>query len=151
LLGDGYIPGMGLVLAIVVIILLGFFVSRPIFNQFIDYVELPFKNVPILKSVYSALKSLSDYFSPDGENAAHQVVVVKMPNTEIEVVGFLTRKNLSDLPDSFTKGDRVAVYFPMSYQIGGFTAFVPRAWIKESAMPVEVAMRSALTAWMSKD
>jgi uncharacterized membrane protein len=98
--------------------------------------------------VYSALKSFADYFSPGGEHGVQQVVVVKIPGQPLELVGFLTRKSLKEMPVGFTKENKVAVFFPMSYQIGGFTMFIPREWTTPINMPVEVAMRSALTAWM---
>jgi len=145
---DFYIPGMGMVLSVAMIALLGFVVSQPIFNRFVGFVELPFKNVPLIRSIYSALKSLSDYFNPSGDSPAQQVVLVKIPNLDIQMVGFLTRKKFNDLPKEFGEGDRVAVYMPMSYQVGGYTTFVPRSWVRPVDLPVEIAMRSALTAWM---
>jgi uncharacterized membrane protein len=145
--GETYIPGMGLAVAIAAIVLLGFTVSQPIFNRLVTFIELPFKNVPLIKSIYSALRSLSDYFSPGGDSP-QQVVMVKIPSVDLEFVGFLTRRRFNDLPKDFQLEDRVAVYFPMSYAVGGYTMFIPRAWIRPVSLPVEVAMRSALTAWM---
>lgn len=145
--GEHYVPGMGFLLGVAVVCLLGFFVSRKLLNPLFMLVEVPFKNVPIVKSIYSAAKNLADYFSGEGERSA-QVVIVKWPGIDVEMIGFLTRPDLNDMPKEFTKDDRVGVYFPMSYQIGGYTAFIPRAWISKTDIPVEVAMRSALTAWM---
>lgn len=145
---DFYVPGMGLALSIAAIAFLGFIVSQPIFNQLIAFIELPFKNVPLIRSIYFALKSLSEYFSPTGDSPAQQVVLVKFPNMDIEMVGFLTRKKFNDLPTEFQFEDKVAVYMPMSYQVGGYTVFVPKSRIRPAHLPVEIAMRSALTAWM---
>jgi uncharacterized membrane protein len=148
ILGDFNIPFLGLILSVSIICLLGYIVSQRAFNRFLSFVEMPFKNVPLVKSVYSALKSFSDYFSPSGETVANQVVVVKIPGQPLELMGFRTRRSLRDMPDGFTKEGKVAVFFPMSYQIGGFTAFIPKDWVSPVDMPVEIAMRSALTAWM---
>jgi uncharacterized membrane protein len=145
---DFYFPGMGLVLGVVVICTLGYLTTLPFMTKIFVAAELPFKNVPIIKSVYSAIKSLSDYFSPDGGKADQQVVVVRVPGLDAEVVGLVTRRHLNDLAPEFTKEDRIAVYIPLSYQVGGLTVFVPRSWVKRTNMRVEVAMRSALTAWM---
>lgn len=145
---DFYFPGLGLFIGIALICFLGFLTSLKFAEKVIEILELPFKNVPILKSVYSAVKSLSDYFSPEGEHADQQVVVIKIPGTEIEVVGLVTRRHLNDLPNEFSKTDRIAVFVPFSYLIGGITIFIPRSQVKKTDMRVEVAMRSALTAWM---
>ena len=111
-------------------------------------IEMPFKNVPIIKSIYSAIQDLTQFFSPSEGKPKNKVVVVKNPNQGFEIIGFLTNENLSSLPDQIDKAGKVAVYVPMSYQIGGFTAFFPTEWVEEIDMSVEVAMRSALTAWM---
>jgi uncharacterized membrane protein len=143
-----YFPGLGLLIGISLIYGLGVLTSLPQATKLLEFLELPFKNVPILKSVYSAVKSLADYFSPEGENADQQVVVVKLPDNEIEFIGLITRQNILDLPSAFSKNDRVAVFVPLSYMIGGITIFVPRRFVKHTDMRVEEAMRSALTAWM---
>jgi uncharacterized membrane protein len=143
-----YFPGLGLIIGICLVCALGFLTTLPFAAKIIDAIELPFKNMPIIKSVYTALKSLSDFFSPDSQHSDQQVVVVKLPGSEIEMMGFVTRRNLNDLPNEFTKIDRVAVFLPMSYMVGGLTIFVPRSHIKKTNIKVEEAMRSALTAWM---
>jgi uncharacterized membrane protein len=43
----------------------------------------------------------------------------------------------------------VAVYLPMSYQIGGYTTMIPRSAIQPVDMSIEEAMRFAVTAGMS--
>jgi uncharacterized membrane protein len=75
--------------------------------------------------------------------------VLRMPGQEIEMVGLVTRNHLAGLPNGFTQGDRVAVYLPMGYMIGGYTVFVPRSWTSPIDMTVEEAMRSTLIAWMA--
>jgi uncharacterized membrane protein len=79
------------------------------------------------------------------------VVALKAPGQELELVGLVTRQQLDDLPAGFTPGDRVAVYLPMGYMIGGYTVFVPRTWVRPIDMPVEEAMRASLFAWMGNN
>jgi uncharacterized membrane protein len=145
---DIYFPGLGLIIGVVFILTLGLVTTMPFMVQVIRFIELPFKNVPILNSVYNAVKSLSDYFSPESKNADQQVVLVKFPGFDAELLGLVTRRNLNDMPAQFTKGERVAVFLPLSYQVGGLTVFIPREYIRRIDMKVEMAMRSTLTAWM---
>ena len=110
----------------------------------------PFTNIPVVKSIYSSLKSFADYFSPHHkEDTAQQVVILRMPDHALEVVGLVTRNHMEGLPQGFLPGDRVAVYLPMGYMIGGYTVFVPREWVTPIDMSVEEAMRSSLIAWMA--
>ncbi len=150
LFGSYYVPGMGLMLGIFGIFLLGFLVSQRGIGKLLSLVELPFTNLPVVKSIYSSLKDFADYFSPSRNQSTQQTVVaLRIPGHELELVGLVTRHHLNDLPDGFLKGDRVAVYLPLGYMIGGYTVFVPRGWIQPVDMSVEEAMRSSLFAWMS--
>lgn len=149
-IGRLYVPGMGLLLGITGIILLGMLMSQRGMGKLLSLVELPFTNLPVVKSIYSSLKSFADYFSPNRNQTAQQTVVaLKLPGQPLELVGLITRQSVGDLPVGFLQGDRVAVYLPMGYMIGGYTVFVPRDWVQPIDISVEEAMRSALFAWMS--
>ena len=73
------------------------------------------------------------------------------PAHDVAMIGLLMRDDIRDIGLGETAGDHVAVYLPMSYQIGGFTVFVPRAWVSRIDMPVETALRETLTGWISTD
>ncbi len=148
-IGEFYVPGMGLLLGMVGILLLGFLVSQRTAGKLLSWVELPFTNLPVVKSIYSPLKDFADYFSPRSNPVAQAVVALKLPGYPLEIVGLVTRQHVDDLPAGFLQGDRVAVYLPMGYMIGGYTVFVPRDWTQPIDMSVEEAMRSSLFAWMS--
>jgi len=77
------------------------------------------------------------------------VVALKVPGQDLELVGLVTRQRVDDLPPGFLQGDRVAVYLPMGYMIGGYTVFVPRDWVQPIDVSVEEAMRASMFAWMS--
>jgi len=148
-IGDFYVPGMGLLLGMTGIFLLGFLVSQRAVGKLLSLIELPFTYLPVVKSIYSSLKDFADYFSPRRGAAAQQMVVaLKIPGQDLELVGLVTRQRVDDLPAGFLQGDRVAVYLPMGYMIGGYTVFVPRSWVQPIDIPVEEAMRASMFAWM---
>ena len=148
-IGDFYLPGLGIVLGAGLILGLGFLISQPNVARWLSWIELPFTNLPVVKSIYSSLKSFADYFSPTHEQSPQQVVALRMPDQPLEIVGMVTRQSLNDLPAGLLRGDRVAVYLPMGYMIGGYTVFVPRSWVTPIDMSVEEAMRQSLIAWMA--
>jgi uncharacterized membrane protein len=149
-IGKLYVPGMGLLLGITGIVLLGMLMSQRGMGRLLTLVELPFTNLPVVKSIYSSLKNFADYFSPQRDQTIQQTVVaLKLPGQALEVVGLVTRQSVDGLPAGFLQGDRVAVYLPMGYMIGGYTVFVPRDWVQPLDMSVEEAMRASLFAWMS--
>lgn len=148
--GSVYVPGLGLVLGVAAVCAVGYAVSKDYLGKVMEFIELPFNNLPVVKSIYSSLKSFADYFSPHNKAAAQQqVVVVRVPGQALEIIGLVTRDSLWTLPDGVSREDRVAIYLPMSYMIGGYTFFVPRSWIQQIDMSVEEAMRSSLIAWMA--
>jgi uncharacterized membrane protein len=150
LIGGFYVPGMGLMFGILAILLIGFLVSKQSVRKLLSFAELPFTNLPVIKSIYSSLKSFADYFSPTGKPGEQSVVILRMPGHAMEIVGLITRRSFADLPAGFLPGERVAVYLPMGYMIGGYTVFVPADWVQPIAMTVEEAMRSSLIAWMAR-
>jgi uncharacterized membrane protein len=148
LIGEAYIPGMGLFITLAAIIVLGYLISHRLILKLISMVEFPFTNIPVVKSIYLSLKNFADYFNPADENTSQQAVILKSPNHDIEMVGLITQQNVTSLPKGFAIDDRVAVFLPMGYNIGGYTIFVPREWVRPIDMTAEEVMRSSLFAWM---
>jgi uncharacterized membrane protein len=146
--GEVYLPGMGIVLGVGVILGVGFLMSQGVTARLLSWVELPFTNLPVVKSIYSSLKNFADFFAPHDQDS-QQVVVLRVPDQDLSIVGLVTRKNLMGLPKGLARDDQVAVYLPMGYMIGGYTVFVPRSWAEPIDMTVEEAMRSSLIAWMA--
>ncbi len=150
LIGSFYLPGMGLAVGILTILAIGFLVSQKSARKLLSFVEIPFTNLPVVKSIYSSLKSFADYFAPSSKQGEQSVVILRMPGHAMEIVGLITRRSFADLPSGFLPGERVAVYLPMGYMIGGYTVFVPSEWVQPIDMSVEEAMRSSLIAWMAR-
>lgn len=146
-----YFPGLGLIIGVLLILAMGFLLSQHSIRLIFQFIERPFTNVPVVKSIYSSVKSFADYFTPSTGESRQQVVILRHPDYPIEIVGMVTRKSLADLPEGFLPGERVAVYLPMSYMVGGYTVFVPSDWVQAIDMSVEEAMRSSLIAWMAAE
>ena len=149
-IGNFYLPGLGIALGGVLILALGMLTSQPITSRLLSWVELPFTNLPVVKSIYTSLKNFADYFAPHDQDA-QQVVLLKWPGNELGIVGLVTRQSMQGLPGALGELDQVAVYLPMGYMIGGYTVFVPRSWTTPIDMSVEEAMRMALVAFMASN
>jgi uncharacterized membrane protein len=149
LVGEAYIPGMGLLIGLATIVVLGYLISHRLILKLISMVEFPFINIPVVKSIYLSLKNFADYFNPAEEDIAQQAVIVKSPDHALEMVGLITQQSVESLPKGFGKDGRVAVFLPMGYNVGGYTVFVPRDWIIPIEMSAEDVMRNSLFAWMT--
>lgn len=142
------LPGLGIALGLLAIFAFGLLVSTRLTRQLVALLEAPLRRVPLVKTLYNALRALADYMGPSETRRANQVVAVRPPGTPVQLVGFIMREDLEGLPAPLAAADSVAVYLPMSYQIGGYTAFVPREWVQPLEIGVEAAMREALTGWI---
>jgi uncharacterized membrane protein len=89
------------------------------------------------------------FFGGSDKGKFNKVVMVSLGGTGARILGLVTREDFGSLPAGIGGDDRVAVYLPMSYQVGGFTAIVPRSAIEQVEMSMEEAMRFAVTAGMS--
>jgi uncharacterized membrane protein len=139
-----YITGMGLITGFLLIFLVGLIVNLWFTQQALAWGEGLLEGLPLAKTVLHGVKDLMGFFHRDKTQAPNQVVTVEFNG--LKLLGLVTRQSLEDLPPAISEGDRVAVFFPMSYQLGGFTVFVPRSKVMPVDMPMEDAMRFILTA-----
>lgn len=150
LLPDGfYLPGMGLFLAIALIFVAGLAMQGFVSRQLLLWIERSFNRIPLVKSVYGSVRDFVDLLSNHDDERFGGVVMVELPNAPMRLIGFITLQDLSAL-DVAADDDAVAVYLPMSYQIGGYTVFVSRRNLTPLDMKVEDAMRFVVTAGLSR-
>jgi len=146
-----YRAGMGLLAALVIIFLVGLLMRAWLFRQLVKFGESLLLKIPLIKVVYRALKDLFGLFSNDKDSESLQVVSVQLPGTDMRLFGFLTRSDFSDMPKGVGNEDEVAVYLPMSYQVGGYTVLIPRSRLTPVPMSREEAMRFVLTAGLKTE
>jgi uncharacterized membrane protein len=147
LIPDGYYRGgMGLLVGIVVIFVIGVLMRAYIVRRVFEFSERILLEIPLIKTIYAALRDFFGMFAGQGDDDALQVVTVTLPGSNMRLMGFVTRDEFSDLPEGIAKPGEVAVYLPMSYQVGGYTVFIPRTQLSPVQMSREQAMRFVLTA-----
>ncbi len=138
-----YVPGMGLVAGFVVLIVVGLLVNAYVVRRVITFSESLILRIQVVKTVYSAVRDLTGLMKV-GEKGGELQRVVMVQFGPGKVIGFVTQENAT-LPGLGTDEELVAVYMPMSYQIGGYTLYLPRDRIEPTDLTVEAAMRIVLT------
>lgn len=138
-----YFPGLGMIAGLVVVFIVGLMMKALPVQQLFNFGEQILYHLPLIKNIYRAIRDLLDFFTPRKEELG-QVVAVTYES--IEMIGFITQTDQQRLPESFRDQDKVLVYIPMSYMIGGFTTFISREHIRPLNMSLEEAMRFTLTA-----
>lgn len=154
---DGFlgipIPGVGFLITIVFIIIVGVLASNIFFTRLFEYFEKVLTRLPVVKLLYFSIKDLIGAFvgekkmfnRPVMVTLAHAPFEANMPpgqsGSDIKVLGFVTSGSLDFLPES---GDRVAVYMPQSYNVGGQLMLVP----KERITPLATVESAKLMAFI---
>ena len=138
-----YFPGLGMIAGLVVMFIVGLLMKAILIRQLFDFGEQVLYRLPLFKTVYRAMRDFFDFFAPKKEGLGQ---VVAVTYNGMEMIGFITQTDQQRLPESFREQDKVLVYLPMSYMIGGFTLFFPREHVRPLNMSMEEAMRFALTA-----
>lgn len=141
-----YWPGMGLVAGLGVVFGVGLLMHAYVVQRLFAMGEEMLYHVPLIKSVYRAIRDFFDFFSPEKQKEFDQVVAVSLGDTGMEVVGFVTEARTERLPEPLRGQDNILVYFPLSYMIGGYAVVLPRSAVRPVEMNMEEAMRFTLTA-----
>ena len=147
---ERYTKGLGMLIGIILIFALGLMMKTWVTRRLLARADALMDRIPVIKSIYGSIRDLASFFSKHGTRGKFQHVVAVSIADNMRLVGFVTRENTTELPGaSGAKEEIVGVYLPMSYQIGGYTLFVPRSAVERMEMSVEDAMRFVLTAGMS--
>ncbi len=145
-----YIPGMGLLAGLFAIFLLGVGLNAFLVRRIFNFSEALLNRIPMVKTLYGSVKDFIGFFSHQREREFNQVVTVEMTmgGVPMRLLGFVTRTDFSDLPEGIGYPGEVAVYLPLSYQIGGYTIMVSRSAIKPVNISMQRAMGFAVTGGM---
>ncbi len=154
LLPDGwYSPGLGLTVVVLIVVAIGAVVNAWAFGRLIlGLANRILERIPLIKSVYGGVRDLMLFVSRSPASEKRRVVLVTLPG-EMRLIGFITDAEPAQAVPELNRDDGetvVAVYLPMSYQIGGYTLYLPERCLQRLQMPVEEAMRMVLTAGMNR-
>lgn len=141
-----YFPGMGLVAGLILFFFVGLLMHAYVVQRLFSMGEQLLYHMPVIRSIYRAFRDFADYFSPSREKEFQQVVSVRIGETGMQVIGFVTQALPDRMPEGFRGDDCILVYLPLSYMIGGYAVLMPRSAVKPLNMPMEEAMRFTLTA-----
>ena len=138
-----YFPGLGMIAGLAVMFVVGLLMKAILIRKVFDFGEQILYRLPFFKTVYGAIRDFFDFFSPKKEGLGQ---VVAVTYNGLEMIGFITQTDEQRLPESFRGQDKVLVYLPMCYMIGGFTLFIPSEDVRPLNMSMDEAMRFVLTA-----
>jgi uncharacterized membrane protein len=136
-----HVPGVGTILTLLIVLLTGVLARNFIGNYVLAGWEALLNRIPIVNSIYSSVKQVSDtLFSSDG-NAFRTAVLVQYPRAGLWTIGFVTGTPAASVQEHL-KGDFVNIYIPTTPNpTSGFFLMVARTEIVELDMSVDVALK----------
>jgi uncharacterized membrane protein len=138
------IPGVGAVLALIVLFATGIMVANLIGRQLLRWGESLLARIPLVRSVYSAVKTFSSVLLSSGKSF-RKVLLLEYPRKGVWRIGFQTSDEAHEI-EAATGRDLVAVFVPNSANAaGGFLVFVPREEVIELKMSVEEALKMVVS------
>lgn len=137
-----YFPGLGIITASLFILLTGLLVNVFFIEWIVSTANRQVEKIPLVKSIFGAIRDTLTVFkiSDKGNNKAVVSVEIK---PDMHLIGFVTADQVAT--DLFGDSEKIGVYIPLSYQIGGYTLYVNRSQVTKLDIGVEEAMRVALT------
>ncbi len=145
---EHYVPGMGIAAALALLLVAGTLFNALLVQSAIASWERFLEHIPVVKTIYGATRDFVKLL-PAGKKRRELRRVVLARFGEAQLIGFVTQDDASELGIVEPKEDLLAVYFPMSYQIGGYTVILPRSRVVPLDLSVETAMRMVLTGGLS--
>ncbi len=143
LVGPNYWPGMGVLMGFLLLFVVGLAVNAFVVRRVLGLGEDLLLRVPVVKTVYSAIRDMTRLVNTEKRKGdLDRVVTIEFEFGKL--IGFVTQEHANTLGIG-GGDDLVAVYLPMSYQIGGYTVYLPRSRLTETELTVEQAMRIVLT------
>ena len=135
------IPGAGVILTLVIILLTGLLATNFIGQRLVIWWEKLLARIPVVNSIYNSVKQVSDTLFSSSGNAFRKALLVQYPRAGSWTIAFLTGKPGGDVLNHL-KGDYVSVYVPTTPNpTSGFFLLLPRSEVIELEMDVNEALK----------
>jgi uncharacterized membrane protein len=138
----GYqIPGLGVILTVLIVFITGLLTRNFIGNYFLKMWEALLNHIPIVSSIYSSVKQVSDTLFSSSGNAFSKAVLVQYPHQGTWAIGFLTGTPSQSIAQHL-QGDFISIYVPTTPNpTSGFMLMVARKDVIELDMSVDMALK----------
>jgi len=136
-----HVPGFGVLVVLLFILITGFLAANLIGQKLVQVWEGVMRRIPLVRSIYSSVKQVSDtILSPNGQ-AFRQAVLVQYPRHGSWTIGFLTGTPSAEVA-THLPADCVSIYMPTTPNpTSGFFLMVPRTEVVELSIGVDAALK----------
>lgn len=138
----GRIPGLGVLLTLAGMFLTGLFVANMFGQWWLRQWDRILSNIPIVKSIYTSVKQVSDTLFSSSGNAFREAVLVQYPRHGSWTIAFVTGRPGGEVAEHLHPQDYLSLYVPTTPNpTSGFFLMVPRADVLPLKMSVDEALK----------
>ncbi|MBT2971642.1 MAG: DUF502 domain-containing protein [Candidatus Thiodiazotropha sp.] len=140
-----HIPGLGVLLSLLILLLTGLVAANLFGRKVVSMWERLLARIPLVRSVYSAVKQMVETMFADKGRSFRKVILVEFPRRGLWTLAFLTSEE-SGAVQQATGRDVVNVYVPTTPNpTGGYFVLVPKEDIRELDMSVDDGLKMLLS------
>lgn len=139
------VPGLGAIVTLLVVLLTGMVAANYFGQRLVLFWEGLLARIPVVKSIYSSVKQVSDtLFAPNGQ-AFRKALLVQYPREGSWTIAFLTGSPAGEVA-AHLPGEHVNVYVPTTPNpTSGFFLMLPRSSVVELGMTVDEALKHIIS------
>lgn len=135
------IPGLGVLVTLALMLLTGMFVTNIFGQWWVHQWDRLLNRIPIVKSIYSSVKQVSDTLFSSSGNAFREAVLVQYPREGSWTIAFVTGRPSGEVAAHLV-GEHVSLYVPTTPNpTSGFFLMMPKTSIKPLDMSVDEALK----------
>jgi uncharacterized membrane protein len=140
-----HIPGFGVLLTLTILLTVGAVVSNFLGKKLVTWGDQMVSRIPVVRSIYSSVKQVSDtLFSPSG-NAFRTAVLVQWPRPDVWTIGFVTGQPGGEVT-KYLIGEYLSVYVPTTPNpTGGYFVMLRKSDCIELKMSVDEALKYVIS------
>lgn len=136
-----HIPGFGVILTLLILLLVGGITSNFIGRKLVGWGDALVRRIPVVRSIYSSVKQVSDTVFSDSGNAFRTAVLVQWPREGVWTVAFVTGQPSGEVA-ALLRDDYLSVFVPTTPNpTGGYFVLVRRSECIELEMSVDAALK----------
>ncbi|MEC9416103.1 MAG: DUF502 domain-containing protein [Pseudomonadota bacterium] len=135
------LPGLGLILTILVLLITGIFAANIVGRSMVNFGEQIFERIPVVRSVYTAAKNFAEIVFSDTGQSFKKVLLIQYPRKGVYSLAFQTSTSLGEVQKK-TGSDVVCTFVPTTPNpTSGFIIIVPKEDVIEMDMEVDEAFK----------
>ncbi len=139
------VPGLGMIVAVVVLTLIGFLTANFLGRSLIRIGERIVERMPVIRSIYGALKQIIETILAQSSTAFRQVVLVEYPRRGMWTLAFVSAEVRGEVAGRLNE-KMISIYVPTTPNpTSGYLVFVPEADVKYLDMSVEEGMKLVIS------